>query len=130
VLNTRTRQRSAAFGEPGRHGRRLELRFMAANADVQRGRPADHQRRRRRLPAGPAGGRGVDKVERRAESAFARIALAAGRRWPTACAMCWCWSRFDAAARAAAAAPSPAARRARRGPRGLASPGSEPGRVR
>lgn len=37
VLNTRTGQRSLAYGRPGPQGGELELRFMAANADVQEG---------------------------------------------------------------------------------------------
>ena len=37
---------------------RMELRFMAGQCRRAGRRPADHQRRRRRLPAGPAGGQG------------------------------------------------------------------------
>ncbi|MBS0594095.1 MAG: rod shape-determining protein MreC [Rubrivivax sp.] len=72
VLNARTRARSAAFGGSG--GDVMELRYMAANADVQVGDllvtsgidgvyPAE-------LPVAR-----VQAVERRAESGFARIVL-------------------------------------------------------
>ena len=37
VLNARTGARAVAFGDPGAHAGALELRFMAANADVQAG---------------------------------------------------------------------------------------------
>ena len=58
VLNARTGARSVAYGEPSARSGSLELRFMAANADVQPRRPAHHQRRGRRLSAGPAGRQG------------------------------------------------------------------------
>ena len=72
VLNARTRARSAAFGGSG--GDVMELRYMAANADVQVGDllvtsgidgvyPAE-------LPVAR-----VQAVERRAETGFARIVL-------------------------------------------------------
>jgi rod shape-determining protein MreC len=72
VLNARTRARSAAFGGSG--GDVMELRFMAANADVEAGDllvtsgvdgiyPPE-------LPIAR-----VQAVERRAESGFARIVL-------------------------------------------------------
>jgi rod shape-determining protein MreC len=56
VLNTRTQQRSAAFGGAGRGRGAMELRFMSGNADVQGAMCCSHQRPGRRLPAGPAGG--------------------------------------------------------------------------
>jgi rod shape-determining protein MreC len=73
VLNARTQARSAAFGGSG--GDAMELRYMAANADVQVGDAL--------LTSGVDGvyppGLPVAKVaavERRAESGFARILLA------------------------------------------------------
>jgi rod shape-determining protein MreC len=73
VINSRSKQRGAAYGLPTAQG--MELRFMAGNADVQVGDqlitsgldgvyPAD-------LPVAK-----VIKVDRRADSAFARILLA------------------------------------------------------
>ena len=59
VLNTRTKQRSAAFGGAN-DGGGMELRFTSANADVKPGDTLHDQRRRRRLSAGPAGGPGAD----------------------------------------------------------------------
>src|SRR3990167_3474652 len=56
VLNTRSQQRGAAFGG-AEGGSAMELRFMAGNGRAG-GRPADHQRRRRRLPTRPVGGQG------------------------------------------------------------------------
>ena len=54
---------------------------MAGNADVQAGDLLVHQRRRRRLPAGPGGGASMSTVERRADAGFARI-LVGRRRMP------------------------------------------------
>ncbi len=73
VLNTRTQQRGAAFGgaaEPG-----LELRFVAANADVQVGDLLQTSGIDGVYPPGLAVAR-VAAVERRVESGFARILLA------------------------------------------------------
>jgi rod shape-determining protein MreC len=71
VLNARTGARSVAFGDPA-HGRRLELRFMAGNADVQAGDLLTTSGVDGIYPPGLPVAR-VDKVERRADSAFARI---------------------------------------------------------
>lgn len=82
VLNTRTGARAVAFGDPGAHAGALELRFMAANADVQPGDLLTTSGVDGVYPAGLPVAR-VEKVERRVEAAFARIfctpvALAAG----------------------------------------------------
>ncbi len=72
VLNTRTQQRSAAFGA-GRSGG-LELRFMSGNADVQVGDVLTTHGLDGIYPPGLPVAR-VSAVERRMESGFARIAL-------------------------------------------------------
>jgi rod shape-determining protein MreC len=73
VLNTRTGARSVAFGDPsGSHGGLLELRFMAGNADVQAGDLLATSGVDGVYPPGLPVAR-VEKVERRADSAFARI---------------------------------------------------------
>jgi rod shape-determining protein MreC len=82
VLNTRTGARAVAFGDPGAHAGALELRFMAANADVQAGDLLSTSGVDGVYPPGLPVAR-VEKVERRVESAFARIyctpvALASG----------------------------------------------------
>jgi rod shape-determining protein MreC len=70
VLNTRTGVRSVAHGQPG--GTDLELRFMAGNADVQTGDILSTSGIDGIYPAGlPVAV--VSHVERRAESAFARV---------------------------------------------------------
>ena len=72
VLNTRTQQRSAAFGA-GRGGG-LELRFMSGNADVKVGDVLHTSGLDGIYPPGlPVAT--VASVERRVESGFARIAL-------------------------------------------------------
>jgi rod shape-determining protein MreC len=71
VLNARTGARSVAFGDPT-HGGELELRFMAGNADVQAGDLLTTSGVDGIYPAGLPVAR-VDRVERRADSAFARI---------------------------------------------------------
>jgi rod shape-determining protein MreC len=73
VLNTRTQQRSAAFGG-GRAGG-MELRFMSGNADVKPGDELQTSGLDGVYPPGLAVAR-VVSVERRAESGFARIVLA------------------------------------------------------
>jgi rod shape-determining protein MreC len=73
VLNTRTGQRSAAFGA-GRGGG-MELRFMSGNADVQVGDVLHTSGLDGIYPAGLHVAT-VSAVERRVESGFARIALA------------------------------------------------------
>ncbi|MDP1648936.1 MAG: rod shape-determining protein MreC [Rubrivivax sp.] len=70
VLNTRTQQRSAAFG--GRGG--VELRFMSGNADVQVGDLLHTSGVDGVYPPGLPVAR-VATVERRVESGFARIVL-------------------------------------------------------
>lgn len=70
VLNTRTGARGVAFGEP--QGGALELRYMAANADVREGDALLTSGVDGVYPAGlPVAT--VERVERRADSAFARI---------------------------------------------------------
>jgi rod shape-determining protein MreC len=73
VMNTRTGARSVAFGDPtGSHAGALELRFMASNADVQSGDLLTTSGVDGIYPAGLPVAK-VDKVERRADTAFARI---------------------------------------------------------
>ena len=72
VLNTRTGMRGIAFGDSTLRTGTLELRFMAANADVQPGDLLTTSGIDGTYPAGLAVAR-VDKVERRAEAGFARI---------------------------------------------------------
>jgi rod shape-determining protein MreC len=76
VLNTRTGSRGVAYGDAGTHGAGgLELRYMAANADVQAGDLLTTSGVDGVYPPGLPVAR-VEKVERRADSAFARIACA------------------------------------------------------
>ncbi len=70
VLNTRTQQRSAAFGGSGG----VELRFMSGNADVQVGDLLHTSGVDGVYPPGLPVAR-VATVERRVESGFARIVL-------------------------------------------------------
>jgi rod shape-determining protein MreC len=72
VLNARTLARSAAFGGAG--GDAMELRYMAANADVQVGDELMTSGVDGVYPPGLSVAR-VSAVERRAESGFARILL-------------------------------------------------------
>jgi rod shape-determining protein MreC len=72
VLNTRSGERSVAYGEASAHGSSLELRFMAANADVQKGDLLTTSGVDGVYPAGLQVAR-VERVERRADSAFAKI---------------------------------------------------------
>jgi rod shape-determining protein MreC len=71
VLNTRTHQRSAAFGADGSA---MELRFMAGNADVRAGDLLQTSGVDGVYPAGLDVAK-VVKVDARADSSFARIAL-------------------------------------------------------
>ncbi len=73
MLNARTLARSAAFGGAG--GDAMELRYMAANADVQVGDELMTSGVDGVYPPGLSVAR-VTAVERRAESGFARILLA------------------------------------------------------
>ncbi|MBC7436613.1 MAG: rod shape-determining protein MreC [Bdellovibrionales bacterium] len=72
VLNARTGARSVAYGDPSSRGGGLELRFMAGNADVQAGDLLTTSGVDGVYPAGLPVAR-VALVERRADSAFARI---------------------------------------------------------
>jgi rod shape-determining protein MreC len=72
VLNTRTGARGIAFGEASLTSGALELRFMSANADVQTGDLLSTSGVDGVYPPGLPVAR-VDKVEKRSDSAFARI---------------------------------------------------------
>lgn len=73
VVNTRTQQRGVAYGTPQAAG--MELRFMAGNADVQVGDLLQTSGLDGVYPAGLPVAK-VRQVDRRADSAFARITLA------------------------------------------------------
>ncbi|MFZ5522258.1 MAG: rod shape-determining protein MreC [Pseudomonadota bacterium] len=73
VLNVRTEQRGAAFGHPSDGG--MELRFMAGNADVQPGDLLQTSGMDGIYPPGLPVAK-VLRVDRRADSAFAKILLA------------------------------------------------------
>lgn len=75
VLNVRTGARSVAFGDPLTRGGSLELRFMAGNADVQAGDVLTTSGVDGVYPPGLPVAK-VVTVERRADSAFARISCA------------------------------------------------------
>jgi rod shape-determining protein MreC len=72
VLNTRTGTRGVAFGDPALRASALELRFMSAHADVQAGDLLTTSGVDGVYPPGLPVAR-VEKVERRVDSAFARI---------------------------------------------------------
>lgn len=73
VLNTRTGVRGITYGDSGRHGSgALELRYMAANADIQPGDLLTTSGVDGVYPPGIPVAK-VAKVERRPDSAFARI---------------------------------------------------------
>jgi rod shape-determining protein MreC len=72
VLNVRTHQRSAAFGADGA---RMELRFTAGNADVREGDALQTSGVDGIYPPGLDVAK-VARVERSADSSFARISLA------------------------------------------------------
>jgi len=74
VLNTRTQQRSAAFGGGAAGSGGMELRFMSGNADVQVGDLLHTSGVDGIYPSGLPVAR-VATVERRVESGFARIEL-------------------------------------------------------
>ncbi|MBO9652542.1 MAG: rod shape-determining protein MreC [Variovorax sp.] len=74
VQNTRTGARSVAFGDASAHGGGLELRFMGANSDVQEGDVLTTSGVDGVYPAGLPVAK-IDRIERRADSAFARIHL-------------------------------------------------------
>ena len=74
IINTRTGSRGIAYGDAGAHGTGgLELRYMAANADVQPGDLLTTSGVDGVYPPGIPVAK-VEKVERRPDSAFARIA--------------------------------------------------------
>ena len=72
VLNTRTGARSVAYGDPASNGGQLELRFMAGNSDVQVGDVLTTSGVDGVYPLGLQVAT-IAKIERRADSAFARI---------------------------------------------------------
>jgi rod shape-determining protein MreC len=72
VLNTRTGARGVAFGDVSLHVDAMELRFMAANADVAAGDLLTTSGVDGVYPPGLPVAR-VEKVERRVDAAFARI---------------------------------------------------------
>ncbi|MDR7378989.1 rod shape-determining protein MreC [Rhodoferax ferrireducens] len=72
VLNTRTGARSVAYGDPSSFGGQLELRFMAGNSDVQVGDVLTTSGVDGVYPVGLQVAK-IAKIERRADSAFARI---------------------------------------------------------
>ncbi len=74
VLNVRTGARSVAFGDPSAaaSGSGLELRFMGSNSDVQVGDLLTTSGVDGVYPAGLPVAK-ISKIERRAESAFAKI---------------------------------------------------------
>jgi rod shape-determining protein MreC len=72
VLNARTGARSVAYGEPTASGGGLELRFMGSNSDVQQGDLLTTSGVDGIYPPGLPVAR-IERIERRAESAFARI---------------------------------------------------------
>lgn len=72
VLNTRTGARGVAFGDTSNHADAMELRYMAANADVAVGDLLTTSGVDAVYPAGLPVAR-VEKVERRVDTIFARI---------------------------------------------------------
>ena len=72
VQNARTGARGIAFGDGAGHAGALELRFMAANADVQAGDVLATSGVDGVYPPGLPVAK-VDRVERRVDSAFARV---------------------------------------------------------
>ena len=72
VLNLRTGARSVAYGDPAASGSGLELRFMGSNSDVQQGDLLTTSGVDGVYPPGLPVAR-ISRIERRAESAFAKI---------------------------------------------------------
>jgi rod shape-determining protein MreC len=72
VLNTRTGARSVAYGDPVSHGGTLDLRFMAANADIMVGDLLTTSGIDGVYPAGLPVAK-IGQIERRADTAFAKI---------------------------------------------------------
>jgi rod shape-determining protein MreC len=84
VLNVRTSARSVAYGDPSIAGSGLELRFMGSNSDLQVGDLLTTSGVDGVYPPGLPVAK-ISKIERRAESAFAKIycvpqALVSGAR--------------------------------------------------
>jgi rod shape-determining protein MreC len=73
VLNVRTGARSLAFGDTSSANGQMELRFMAANADIQEGDLLTTSGVDGVYPPGLQVAR-VVRIERRVDSAFARVA--------------------------------------------------------
>ncbi len=72
VQNVRTGARSVAFGDASAHGGGLELRFMAPSADLQEGDLLTTSGVDGVYPPGLPVAK-IDRIDRRADSAFARI---------------------------------------------------------
>jgi rod shape-determining protein MreC len=72
VLNVRTGARNVAYGDPASGGSGLELRFMGSNADVQAGDLLTTSGVDGVYPPGLPVAK-ITRIERRAESAFAKI---------------------------------------------------------
>lgn len=72
VLNTRTGARGVAFGDMTTHSEAMELRYMAANADVAVGDLLTTSGVDGVYPPGLPVAR-VEKIERRVDTAFARV---------------------------------------------------------
>ena len=72
VLNVRTGARSVAYGDPSATGSGLELRFMGSNSDVKEGDLLTTSGVDGVYPPGLPVAK-ISRIERRAESAFAKI---------------------------------------------------------
>ncbi|MBI2727844.1 MAG: rod shape-determining protein MreC [Polaromonas sp.] len=72
VLNARTGARSVAYGDPSAGGSGLELRFMGSNSDVKEGDLLTTSGVDGVYPPGLPVAK-ITRIERRAESAFAKI---------------------------------------------------------
>lgn len=72
VLNVRTGARSVAYGDPSATGSGLELRFMGSSSDVQQGDLLTTSGVDGVYPPGLPVAK-ISRIERRAESAFAKI---------------------------------------------------------
>lgn len=72
VLNARTGARSVAYGDPSASGSGLELRFMGSNSDVKEGDLLTTSGVDGVYPPGLPVAK-ITRIERRAESAFAKI---------------------------------------------------------
>ena len=72
VLNVRTGARSVAYGDPTSSSGGMELRFMGSNSDVEPGDLLTTSGVDGVYPAGLPVAK-IERIERRAESAFARI---------------------------------------------------------